>query len=347
MTTQDGKRGPRAAVSSARFVLALLLCACGDSAPRPTYGVADRGADTDQDGAADVDDACPADPEDGLPPKANDGCPASDPDQDGVLLADDKCPDAKEDGAPPSPQDGCPVADTDKDGVADAMDKCPEKAEDNEAPAPGDGCPAPDTDGDGIADGRDKCPSEAETVNEFRDADGCPDQEPQSVVWDDESSAIFIPTAKRFQFDHDKADMPAGSEATVAEIAKVMADHPEIQRVEIEGHASTKGPAPYNTSLTDRRAYSVGKALQAKGVSANRLVAIGYGEYCPAVPTADEVDEPKNRRVLIKTVLVSGVWREVPRGCWKAQAAGINPTKRKPGLPAPQPPPDAVKSDPV
>jgi outer membrane protein OmpA-like peptidoglycan-associated protein len=318
-------------VGALAAVLAL-VAACEPVGPRPTYAVADRGADTDQDGAADVDDSCPSAPEDGLPPKANDGCPADDADQDGVTLADDKCPDAKEDGEPPSASDGCPMSDTDKDGVADPRDRCADKSEDNEAPDPSDGCPAPDRDGDLISDGRDKCPSEPETVNEFRDQDGCPDQEPANVVWDDESSAIFIPAAKRFQFEHDKADLPPAADATIAEIAKVMAEHPEIQRVEIEGHASTKGADAYNTQLTEERSHTVGRALVAKKVDANRLVPIGYGEFCPAVATADDVDEPKNRRVLIKTVLVNRVWREVPRGCWKAQASGIDPTKRRPGV---------------
>ena len=40
------------------------------------------------------------------------------------------------------------------------------------------------------------------------------------------------------------------------------------------------------------------------------------------------------RRVLLKAVLVRGVWQTVPRGCWRAQTAGINPTKRKPGVAA-------------
>lgn len=312
--------------------LLLIAAACNPAIPRPTYSVSDRGVDTDQDGAADVDDACPNAPEDGLPPKANDGCPADDADQDGITLADDKCPDAKEDGELPNPTDGCPMTDTDKDGVADSRDRCPDKAEDNELPDPNDGCPAPDRDGDLIVDSRDKCPTEPETVNEFRDQDGCPDQEPLEVVWDDESSAIFIPSAKRFQFEHDKADLSPGADGTIAEVAKVMAEHPEIQRVEIEGHASTKGADAYNTQLTEERAQTVGRALVAKGVASSRLVPIGYGEHCPAVATADDVDEPKNRRVMIKTVLVNQVWREIPRGCWKAQAAGIDPTKRKPGV---------------
>ena len=310
----------------------LLAAACESQGPRPTYAQVDRGADSDQDGAADSDDPCKDAPEDGLPPKANDGCPADDPDNDGIMAGDDQCPDGKEDGQPPSAADGCPMTDTDQDGVSDAVDKCADKAEDNEAPNPNDGCPAPDSDSDGISDGKDKCPSQPETVNEYRDQDGCPDQEPATVVWDNESSSVFVPSAKRFQFAHDSAALPASGDATIDEIAKVMNEHPEIQRMEIEGHASTKGADGYNVVLTDKRARNIGLGLMKKGVAEGRLVPVGYGEYCPVVQTADEIDEPKNRRVLLKTVLVKGVWRDVPRGCWKAQTKGINPAKRPAGV---------------
>jgi hypothetical protein len=73
-------------------------------------------------------------------------------------------------------------------------------------------------------------------------------------------------------------------------------------------------------------------------VDANRLVPIGYGEYCPAVPEEDGGDNPLNRRVLFKTVQVNGVWQDITRGCWNAQTKGVDPTKRKGGIPkAPAP----------
>ena len=118
----------------------------------------------------------------------------------------------------------------------------------------------------------------------------------------------------------------------ITEIAKALKAHPEIGRIEIEGHASSKGDLQYNISLTEKRAHAVGRALVKLGVEPTRLVPIGYGELCPAVDRGDDVDEPKNRRVLFKTVLVNGVWQQVRRGCWRAQTAGINPTKRRPGV---------------
>jgi outer membrane protein OmpA-like peptidoglycan-associated protein len=308
------------------------FAACSGAPPTPIYAEVSRGADQDGDGAADIDDACPADPEDGLSPKANDGCPATDPDHDGVLLAEDRCPDAKEDGLEPQSADGCPVNDADGDGVADAKDRCPARLEDNQDPDPGDGCPSPDGDADGIVDVRDRCPAQAETSNGYRDADGCPDSAPGEVAFDPDASEIYVPEARKIEFDSDSADLTAPTQATITEIAKALKAHPEIGRVEIEGHASSKGDVQYNIGLTERRAHAVGRALVKAGVEPTRLVPIGYGELCPAMERGDDVDEPKNRRVLLKAVLVKGVWQTAPRGCWRAQTAGINPTKRKPGV---------------
>ena len=312
----------------------LVVAACGPPPPTPVYAETERGADSDGDGAADIDDGCPNDPEDGLLPKGNDGCPATDPDQDGVLLADDQCPDAKEDALEPKPADGCPMADADGDGVADSKDSCPAKLEDNQAPDPGDGCPAPDDDADGIANLNDRCVTEPETFNGYRDADGCPDTAPGEVAFDPDSSEIYVPETKKIEFDSDSAELTAVGQATVAEVAKTLKAHPEIGRIEIEGHASSKGDLQYNVGLTERRAQAVGRALVKAGVDPTRLVPMGYGEFCPAMDRGDDVDEPKNRRVLLKAVLVRGVWQTVPRGCWRAQTAGINPTKRKPGVAA-------------
>jgi outer membrane protein OmpA-like peptidoglycan-associated protein len=316
--------------------LAALAAACDLPPPVPVYAVSDRGGDRDGDGAADIDDACPDEPEDGLPPKANDGCPAYDADGDGILLVADKCPYAKEDGLPPNARDGCPTNDSDGDGVADAKDRCPREFEDNLDPDPNDGCPSADRDGDGIADARDQCKAEKETFNGYRDEDGCPDELPsrQAIQYDRESSEVYIPERQKVEFDTDSAKISAGSSTTLSEVAQVLKDHPEITRLEVEGHTSSKGDPRHNLDLSERRAGAVVQALTQLGIERGRLVPIGYGEYCPAVPSGDDVDEPKNRRVLFKAVVVNGVWQTIRRGCWRAQTAsagGADPTKRQQG----------------
>lgn len=323
---------PRTWLSLAASMLGLFaLSACNDYVPVPHYAEAERGADADGDDIADSDDGCPGEAEDGLPPNANDGCPAGDVDNDGIALALDKCPYAKEDGLPPDPGDGCPANDADGDGVADARDKCPGALEDNLAPAPNDGCPSGDADHDGVVDALDRCPAQPETWNGYRDQDGCADTPPAArVVYDDHSSSIYVPASLKIEFKADSAELGPEALSTVASIAEVLRQRPAITRVEIEGHASSKGDAAYNLGLTDRRGQAIARALVSKGIEPKRLVPIGYGELCPAVELGDDIDDARNRRVVVKVVVMNGVWQSVQRGCWKAQTRGIDPTRRLP-----------------
>lgn len=322
-----------------RLLLALVFFAgCHPTAPRPVYYEESRGADADGDGIADVDDRCVNEAEDGYPPLANDGCPAEDADNDGIARALDRCPNAKEDGQPPDPGDGCPSADSDGDGVADGLDKCPGAREDNLPPLPSDGCPSADRDKDGIADALDKCPDQPETVNGWEDSDGCPDTPPTqtNVVVDQKEMTVHLPTGFAFEFPLGSTVLTPAGQSAAKEAAKLVNQHPEWDRIEVEGHASSKGDDKTNVTLTLERARAVGRALIANGVKQERLAPIGYGEYCPKIDKGDEVDEPQNRRVELKIVRISGHWQDAPRGCWRAKQAGIDPGAVKAGVP-PQP----------
>ena len=64
------------------------------------------------------------------------------------------------------------------------------------------------------------------------------------------------------------------------------------------GHTDRVGAVPYNDALSLRRAERVRDELMKLGIAAEDPVA-GRGEREPLVPTADEVAEPRNRRVEI------------------------------------------------
>ena len=66
------------------------------------------------------------------------------------------------------------------------------------------------------------------------------------------------------------------------------------------GHTDTKGTGPQNDSLSLRRAQEVRQMLVQQGFPAHRIEAAGRRERDLAVPTADEVDEPRNRRVTVE-----------------------------------------------
>ncbi len=69
--------------------------------------------------------------------------------------------------------------------------------------------------------------------------------------------------------------------------------------IAVIGHTDRVGPAEGNDALSKRRAEAIREQLIGAGVSATKIEAIGRGERDPLVPTADDVDEPKNRRVEI------------------------------------------------
>lgn len=67
----------------------------------------------------------------------------------------------------------------------------------------------------------------------------------------------------------------------------------------ITGHTDTRGTLVSNDALSLARAQMVRQMLIERGFARDRIEAAGRGERDLAVPTGDEVDEPRNRRVVI------------------------------------------------
>jgi outer membrane protein OmpA-like peptidoglycan-associated protein len=88
------------------------------------------------------------------------------------------------------------------------------------------------------------------------------------------------------------------SQAALATIRKEIAERPASE-VMVIGHTDRVGGVEGNDRLSLKRAEGLRELLIESGVPAGKLEAVGRGERDPLVPTADEVDEPKNRRVEI------------------------------------------------
>lgn len=79
---------------------------------------------------------------------------------------------------------------------------------------------------------------------------------------------------------------------------------PEIARrkaaeVAVIGHTDTVGRIEFNDALSLRRAERVRNDFVDRGIPTIAINVAGRGEREPIVPTADEVSEPRNRRVEI------------------------------------------------
>lgn len=248
------------------------------------------------------------------PPK-----PPADADEDGIPDdGTDKCLVEKEDGLPPDPKDGCKSTDPDGDGLAGDADKCPNEKEDGLPPDAKDGCASVDPDGDNIIGAADKCPTEKETDNDYKDDDGCPDVMPRVRVTKNE-----VKINEKILFAFGKATIEPASEGLLKEIAFVINDNPQIEHLEVAGHADKVGSDPTNAALTKSRAQAVLDALAKLGVDKRRMHAQGYGRYCPIDKGDTEDAREKNRRVEFKIMRIDGVDTGVTLGCEESAAKGI------------------------
>jgi len=224
---------------------------------------------------------------------------------------------------PPPPQ---PPPDADGDGVIDdGTDKCLGEKEDLLAPDPKDGCKSTDPDGDGIAGDADKCPTDKETKNDFKDDDGCPDEVPKVAVIGNE-----VKIQDKILFAFGKATIDKASDDLLKNIAQVVKDNPQIEFIEVAGHADKVGGDPGNVLLTKARAQAVVVSLTKLGVDSKRMRGAGYGRYCPIDPGDSEEAREKNRRVEFKIMRTAGKDTGVALGCSEAESAGIKPA----GVPA-------------
>ena len=68
-------------------------------------------------------------------------------------------------------------------------------------------------------------------------------------------------------------------------------------RVQVEGHTDDTGPDDANQKLSEERAASVRQHLVAKGVAAERVTSVGYGETRPVGDNKTNEGRAQNRRI--------------------------------------------------
>ena len=97
-------------------------------------------------------------------------------------------------------------------------------------------------------------------------------------------------------FEPGTSDLTSASQAQLPDIAALALSRP-VQSVIVTGHTDTVGPTVGNVALSTQRAEMVRQALIDEGVSADAIDAMSLGESRPIISTADNVEEPRNRRV--------------------------------------------------
>lgn len=140
------------------------------------------------------------------------------------------------------------------------------------------------------------------SVESMSDGGVRPGEESADAVRDRFSPALSVqppqPVSFNVFFVFDKDELTSESTAQFDRIKKELAARPAPEVVVI-GHTDRVGALEYNDALSLKRAEMVGMALVAAGIRREQIAIAGRGEREPAVPTADEVAEPRNRRVEI------------------------------------------------
>jgi OOP family OmpA-OmpF porin len=114
---------------------------------------------------------------------------------------------------------------------------------------------------------------------------------------------VIRPAVREFvfedvHFDFDRYSLRPEATRALDEAVKALQETPEL-RIEVEGHTCNIGTAEYNLALGERRANSVRDYLASRGVSADRLRAVSYGEERPKHDNAREETRRLNRRAAL------------------------------------------------
>ena len=273
--------------------------------------------DTDGDGVPDYRDRCPDTPKEAIGYVDSLGCPL-DTDGDGVFDYMDECAETPEAARGMISATGCPL-DTDGDGIADYMDECSDTPAEAGAAVDEKGCPL-DTDSDGVPDYLDHCPNTpAEAIGKVdsvgceldTDGDGVPDYMDECPQVEGTRANKGCPEVKRevrtllqkamqgIEFETGKAAIKKKSYALLDEIAVIFIENSNYM-IEIQGHTDNTGKAEVNKKISQQRADAVKKYLEKKGVDADRMTAVGYGQEEPIADNKTAAGRQKNRRVEFK-----------------------------------------------
>jgi len=103
-------------------------------------------------------------------------------------------------------------------------------------------------------------------------------------------------------FEFDSAKLRSDAIKKLDEVVSFAAKYKDAQ-LESAGHTCNIGTDAYNQQLSERRAASVKAYLVKKGVAAERITSVGYGETKPMADNNTRAGRELNRRVEVCTVL--------------------------------------------
>lgn len=126
------------------------------------------------------------------------------------------------------------------------------------------------------------------------------------VALDPNTNDIKLTMPSSITFDTAKSDVKPAFTGTLNDLAATLGQYNQTNIV-VMGHTDSDGSNAYNQNLSEQRARAVASYIYNKGVAANRISTIGYGETRPVATNATAAGKAENRRVEIKINAPSSV----------------------------------------
>ena len=104
---------------------------------------------------------------------------------------------------------------------------------------------------------------------------------------------------KGVNFDFNKSVLKSESYPALDENLEVLKSRPKMT-IKIVGHTDSDGNDAYNQKLSEARATAVKQYLLEKGITADRMQAIGKGESAPIADNKTDAGKAQNRRIEIE-----------------------------------------------
>jgi len=134
---------------------------------------------------------------------------------------------------------------------------------------------------------RNSLPSPPEAINK---------EETQLVFQDALQVHPLMPESFLLYFQFDSNELTDESKRLIHAILAAISKR-QARDISVIGHTDRTGKDEYNRKLSLERAQLVYTILKGENISAEDMTILYHGEGNPLIPTADNIAEPRNRRV--------------------------------------------------
>ena len=121
---------------------------------------------------------------------------------------------------------------------------------------------------------------------------GCP------VLFEADETSLVL---EGVNFETSSAQLTPEATTVLDRVATALNDNPDV-RVRVIGHTDASGARAFNVQLSQARAESVTAYLATRGVSAERMEAVGVGPDRPIADNSTAEGRRTNRRVELERI---------------------------------------------